>query len=58
MADFLEAVKTDKNLQQQVEDALRQIAEKNGLTINEKQNNPSGMLGCEVKIATLYECTG
>lgn len=36
MANFLEAIKTDKELQKQVADAVKKVAESNGYSLDAK----------------------
>jgi hypothetical protein len=60
MGNFAEAIKTDKALQQQVTDAIKKVAENNGLTLDEKSYanaSKSAAATCGTSCGTLCLCT-
>lgn len=58
MTNFIDAIKTDKGLQQKVADAVKKVAESNGYTIDEKAyaSSASAKESC-VSVAFSVVCT-
>lgn len=58
MANFIEAIKTDKKLQQEVADAVKKVAKSNGYSLDEKSyaSSASAKLSC-VSVAFSIVCT-